>query len=226
MEVLQVVKMVREIEKQDYTPETQKALEEGASAWSSRVGYVEEGTLFLPTERQSEMDQGQAEVVILQDIPGFDPDMVEKAWDKSHLPSWYADAIKRQVLATNRQFFCFGAIHQPWRFEIFNLDAAKNGSFSLHLNYSLHQLRIGLPQRENHKVAVLLPNETLRYRINGKSDDNWTSPQQQIFIEHDYVIQHLGKAERVEYRSAAELERTKNLPTSGVRTVDERTGLK
>ncbi len=84
-------------------------------------------------------------------------------------------------------------------FEIFKLIKKEPGRFSLHLNYSENELNIGIPTRNNHKIAAIKQQQVIQYRINGKSDFTLTGRKARTFIELDYLVEYKGQADTITF---------------------------
>jgi hypothetical protein len=64
-------------------------------------------------------------------------------------------------------------------------------SLEVHLNYSY--FGVGLPKRDNFKLAELRDNKGIRIRINGKMDFSATSRRERTYKEHDIFIWYYGR---------------------------------
>ncbi len=225
-DVIQILKSVERIKKPDYSTEARQLPGPWGDSFVSRTGFLEDHTLFLPTDTKHEPDLKTADLVIIQDINGFDPFLVEKSWDKTTLPEWFKDSRKSYVLSTNRQLICFNRPSKPRAFEIFKIEKNKSGTFDLHLNYTANEFHIGIPKRDDHKIAELKLHKPIRYKVNGKSDFTMTGRKQRTFVEYDYIIEYLGQADKIEFRDLNKIEKTKTIPIDNYKLVDERKILK
>ena len=225
-EVIQILKSVERIEKPDYSTETRQLLDQWGDSFVSKTGYLKDRTLILPTDTKQEPDLKTTDLVIIQDINGFDPFLVEKFWEKTNLPSWFKDGRKSYVLSTNRQLTCFKRLSRLGTFEIFKIGRNNSGTFDLHLNYSANEFHIGIPKRDDHKIAELKLNKPIRYKVNGKSDFTMTGRKQRTFVEYDYIFEYLGQADKIEFRDLNKIGKTKTIPTDNYKLVDERKILK
>jgi len=225
-DVIQIFKSVERIKKPDYSTETRHLLHKWGDSIVSKTGYLSDGTLVLPIDKKQEPDLVTADLVIVQDINGFDPFFVEKFWDKTNLPSWFIDSRKNYVLAANRQLICFNQLLRKEAFEIFRIGKNESGTFDLYLNYSSNEFHIGIPKRDDHKIAELKLNQPIRYKVNGKSDFTMTGRKQRTFIEYDYIFEYLGKADRMEFKDLNKIEMIKSMPDNKYKLVDERKILK
>lgn len=226
IDVIQILKSATRIEKPDYSTETRRILDQWGESFDSKTGYLKDRTLILPTPAKQELELKTAELVIIQDIKGFDPFLVEKSWEKTNLPNWFKDGRKSHLLSTNRQLSCFNQLTGLRAFEIFKIGRNKSGTFDLHLNYSANKFHIGTPEREDHKIAELKLNKPIRYKVNGKSDFTMSGRKQRTFVEYDYIFEYLGQADNLEFRDLNKIEKTKSIPTENYKLVDERKILK
>ncbi len=63
----------------------------------------------------------------------------------------------------------------------------------------LSLLETPLPERFDHKVAEIKPNKTIRYRTNFKYDTWGMRRGERSFEEEDYIIQHLGFVDEIDF---------------------------
>ena len=63
----------------------------------------------------------------------------------------------------------------------------------------LSPIEIALPKRPAHKVSEIKPDKTIRYRTNYKYDTWGTKRGQRSFLEQDYIIQHLGFVNEINF---------------------------
>ena len=52
-----------------------------------------------------------------------------------------------------------------------------------------HNDVMGIPRRENHKLAKLKIGHPIRYKVNFKSDFTLSGGQERIFLEFDFVLE-------------------------------------
>ena len=224
--VIQIFKSVERIEKLDYSTESRQLLDKWGDSFVSKTGYLTDSTLLLPINKEQEPDLKTADLVIIQDINGFDPFLVEKSWDKTNWPSWFKNSRKNDVLSANRQLICFNRLLRKGTCEIFKIEKNESGTFDLHLNYSANEFHIGIPKRDDHKIAELKLGKPIRYKVNGKSDFTMTGRKQRTFVEYDYIFEYLGQADKMEFRDLNKIGKTKSIPTDNYKLVDERKILK
>ena len=226
IDVIQILKSVERIEKSDYSTETRQLVDQWGDKLVSKTGYLTDSTLCLPTDARQEPDLKTADLVIIQDIRSFDPFLAERSWGNANLPDWFKNSRKSYVLSTNRQLICFNALLRLWAFEIFRIKKNKSGSFNIHLSYSANEFHIGIPKRDDHKIAELKLHKPIRYKVNGKSDFAMTGRKQRTFVEYDYIFEYLGQADKIEFRDLSKIEKTKIIPTNNYKLIDERKVLK
>lgn len=215
-DVIQIWKSLKRIEKPDYTPEIRQQ-----EVWEkervSKTGYLESGTLYLPADAQFKPNLKTDDLILLQDIDGFDAYDIKKDCNGKNLPEHHYS----HILASNPQVASFSRPPKPRLFEIFKIERNENGGFEIHLNYSANRHYIGLPEREDHRIAVLYKDKPIRFKINGKADFTLSSRKQRTFYEYDYILEHLGQADSIVYKDLSQIERTKAVPTES-KLVDER----
>lgn len=71
---------------------------------------------------------------------------------------------------------------------------------------------IGIPKRERFKLFHLVKGKPIELKINGKRDYTYSSRQQRIFIERNYVLAYLGTVEEVEFLDDWAFECVKEIP--------------
>jgi hypothetical protein len=155
---------------------------------------------------------------MIQDIEGFDSAEFDRFYRNSNMPSWFTNSRKEYYLSKNQQFQSILTPSISWEFELFRFNKKADGVIEMHLNYSGNKDIIGLPNRDNHKIADLVSGKTITYRINGKIDGH----SQRVFIEYKYVINHLGTYDRIEFKTPSQIEITKPLDLANAKTIDER----
>lgn len=225
-DVIQIFKSVERIQKPDYSTETRLFFDKWEQSFISKTGYLAGQTLFLPTGTKQDPDIKTAALVIIQDINGFDPFLVEKTWNTTNMPKRFKGSGKSHLLATNRQLICLNRPLRSGSFEIFKIEKNNSGNFDLHLNYSANKFYIGSPNRNDHKIAELKLHKPVRYKMNGKSDFTMTGRKQRTFVVYDYIFEYLGQAEKIEFKDLNKIIQTKTVPTDYYKIVDERKILK
>jgi len=77
----------------------------------------------------------------------------------------------------------------------------KDSLFEIHVisSKNVSFLEIPSPERSAHKVAEIKPNKTIRYRSNYKYDTWGFMRGQRSFLEEDYIIQHLGFVDEIDF---------------------------
>ena len=94
----------------------------------------------------------------------------------------------------------------PKNHKILNLGLLKikrieDSLFEIHVISSkkISLIEIPSPERSSHKVAEIKPNKTIRYRSNYKYDTWGMMRGQRSFLEEDYIIQHLGFVDKIDF---------------------------
>lgn len=195
IDVIQIFKSVDRIEKPDYD----NASRQNVGIWEtiiSKTGFLKHGTLNLPIEMINDQNIKNSGLIIIQDIK------INNSYDL-HSP----------------QFKGFSTISKSCNFEIFEFRKTDNDTFEVWLKYSD---TIGSPKRENHKIAELKIGKPVRYKINGKDDFTLTGRKQRTFYEFDFLLEYIGKADKIEYKELNKIAITKTLPVTNCKIIDER----
>lgn len=221
-DIIQIWKSVERIEKPIYKLEPKHSVYKWGNSIISKTGYLQSDTLFLPQNSKKEPNLKKADLLIIQDIKGFDPFLIKSFWDKTNLPSWFKNDRKSQSISANPQLLYFNSPKKLWPFEIFKIEKSNSDTFDIHLNYSANDYQIGIPKRDDHKIAELKLNNPIRYRVNGKSDFTMSGRKQRTFVEFDYIFEYLGQADNVEFKDLNKIEKVKQIPSDRCKQVDER----
>ena len=77
----------------------------------------------------------------------------------------------------------------------------KDSFFEIHAISSeeISLIEIPSPQRAAHKVSEIKPHNTIRYRTNYKFDTWGMMRGQRSFLEQDYMIEHLGFVDEIDF---------------------------
>ena len=108
-------------------------------------------------------------------------------------------------------------------FEIFKISKNQPDRFDFFLDYIANSTLLGIPKRENHKIFELRKEKPIRYKINGKSD--FTAGfrrKQRTFYELDYIFEYKGQVEKIEFLNLDEVKKTKEIPLSNCKLINER----
>lgn len=217
-DVVQIYKSVDRIEKPDYDTTSRQSV----GVWEtivSKTGFLNEGIITLPIESKNDPKVKNADLIIIQDIKGFDPFVVNKSWDNSQFHEWFKNSRKEYLNSVNLQLKGFSILSKPWTFEIFELKRTDNDCIEVWLNYSD---TIGIPKRESHKIAELKVGKPIRFKINGKDDFTMSGRKQRTFSEFDYILEYLGTADKIEYKELNKIETTKTVLVKECKVIDER----
>ena len=225
IDVIQIFKLEERFKKDEYEAGKLRVLNQSEDSLMSRTGYLENHTLYLPDMGKQEPDLQSAHTVIIQDINGFDPFPFTMSRDASHRPRWFKDIKKNRVLLVNDEAICYYRLSRSLTFEIFRIEKKLPDSFNLYLNYSENPLAIGVPERDDHKIAEIKLNKPVRYKLNGKSDFTMTGRKQRTFVEYDYLIEFVGQADKIVFKDWNKMETSKIKPKE-YKLVDERKILK
>lgn len=221
-EVIQIYKSVYAIDKSDYNFESRSSINNWLNTIQSRTGYVKSKTLFLADSERSNPDLKNADLIIIQDIEGFDPFIMKNELRNLGLPNWFKENRTSYLQSQNQQLKCFSTTHSRWDFELFRISKSAMGNYEFSLNYSANQGKIGLPKRNDHKIINLKSDKPFTYRINGKIDHY----SQRLFMEFKYAIEYLGKINSIEFLAPNKIEIQKTLAKNNIKHIDERKILK
>jgi hypothetical protein len=202
-DIIQIYKSAGVIEKPGYNTAWRKRFQE----WSpvvSASGFLDGDTLFLPAGSRNDPAVENAGLILIMDVKDM----------SSGIPENPNNGHPRQETL----FKAFRGTANSVKFEIFEFRRAMDGVFELWLNYSN---MIGVPKRENHKIAELRKGKPVRYMINGKDDFSLSGRLQRTFYEFDYIIEYLGRAGKIEYRPESDIY-TSKIPPSDCKTINER----
>ncbi len=217
-DVIQIFKSVERIEKPDYNTASRQSVGDWETI-ASKTGFFKDDTITLPIECKNDPKVKDADLIIIQDIKGFDPFLVNKFLDYSPFPKWLKDSRKEYINSDNLQLKGFSILSKPWNFEIFEFKRAANASIEVWLKYSP---KIGVPKRESHKIAELKIGKPIRFKINGKDDHAMTGNRQRAFSEFDYIMEYLGTADKLEFKELNKMETCKKVPAKDCKVIDER----
>lgn len=199
--VIQIFKSFSRIEKPEYNHEKREKINNWNNTISSKNGYYENGIIHLPIHLQNKIGLKTEKLIIIQDVKNID------------LP---------KLLPAHKSFESFKTISKKCNFEIFKFRENENQLLDIELDYSNNEFYIGIPKRNDHKIAELKLNSPIRYQLNGKSDFTMSGRKQRTFTEYDYVIQYLGKAEKIKFEAFNKIEKIKEIPHYKSRLIDER----
>ncbi len=225
IDVIQIFKSEERFKKDEYETGKLRLLNQIEDSLMSRTGYLENRTLYLPDMGKQEPDLQSAHTIIIQDINGFDPFPFTTSRDASHRPRWFKDIKKNHVLLVKDEAICYYRLSRTLTFEIFRIEKKLPDCFNLYLNYSENPLAIGVPERDDHKIAEIKLNKPVRYKLNGKSDFTMTGRKQRTFAEYDYLIEYVGQADKIVFKDWNKMETSKIKPKE-YKLVDERKILK
>jgi hypothetical protein len=175
----------------------------------SKNGFIENGKLFLPN-KVIKHDAEKANLVIINDILGFDKEAQLRQFNGIDLPEWYKNRILEQIDRVKEHYF-FQNSRNTQKFEIFRLHQLEKGLFELTVDYQNHEFNIGKPKRQNHKITELKSGSFIRFSINGKYDFNASSGAERTFHEFDYIINFLGEFSEIKFLNPQEISMIKQL---------------
>jgi hypothetical protein len=202
-DIIQIYKSAGVIEKPGYNTAWRKRFLEWRPLVSAS-GFVDGDTLYLPAGSRDEHAVAEAGLILITDVKDMSSGIPENP-NNGH--------PRQEPLLT-----AFRGTAGSVKFEIFEFRRAMDGVFELWLNY---RSIIGIPKRENHKIAELREGKPVRYMINGKDDFSLSGRLQRTFYEFDYIIEYLGRAGKIEYLPESNIS-TSKVPPSGCKTVNER----
>jgi len=223
IDVIQIFKSEERFKKGDY--ETGRLLNQWEDSLLSGNGYLKGRTLYLPDTGREESAIEKAKTVIILDLKGFDPFASALALKTTRPPRWHMDTKKKHMLYVRDEIICYYNLAASMDFEIFRIEKKQPDSFNLYLNYTGNRFAIGIPERDDHKIAGLKPGKAVRYRLNGKSDFTMSGRKQRTFAEYDYIIEYPGQADKIVFKDPDKIKMSKT-PNKEYKLVDERKILK
>lgn len=209
IDIIQVYKAHDYIRKPQYTTTCRKAFHCFAKQVHSQKGYLQDNTLYLPNYLQKELSPLIAKAIILTDWKSV-----------SQWPSGFLQIqnCTKPVLVTQ--------VNAIIDFDIFKLKFDTESQLDITLNYHAHAFSIGEPSRNNHKIYSLKPGNSIRYRINGKSDFTMSGRKERTYAEYDYIFEWLGRADCIEFVTEDKISFTKSIEVENIKIIDERKILK
>ena len=219
VDVIQVYKSREIFTKATYTPENRKRFHNLATSFESTQGYLDKETLVLPMACQGQVAINISDLVIIQDVMGWEQ---FKANEHIQSPDWFKKVSADVLLHERRHLFVFKQLNALKSFEIFKIRKAGNDAYELFVEYAENAMKIGIPERINHKICDLKQSKPIRYQINGKSDFTLSGRKARTFYEFDYVIEWLGAASKIEFKELNKIRKVKSIPISHAKLIDER----
>lgn len=191
--LVQLFKSAKHIEKPEYITEVRNEVGNFKNILS-KTGFLSENTIFLPEKLNSRVSN-QNNLIIIQDIKGLTHSDKQQYSDNFH---------QGQNQCT---------------FELFEFRILESTKLEIWFKYNPI---IGLPKRENHKIAELSAGEYIRFKINGMHDFTLTGRKQRTFSEFDFIIQFAGTAKNIEYMNSHKLEVLKLVSNVECKIINER----
>ena len=129
---------------------------------NSKSGYINKEELFLPEVLLEKKDFQLCEMILLSDN---------------------VSSQNSELFVSENQYF----LPAPyWRFD--NFEIKKNLDIFLRYN----EYEIGIPKRDNFKLATLKPGFPIEIKINGKFDYNMSSGRERTYKDQQFIIIHHG----------------------------------
>lgn len=222
IDVIQIYKSKEIFTKSTYTPRNRNLFNLSEESFDSTQGYLENETLILPIEYKKLHDVKTADLIIIQDIKGWESFLVNKYLEGLDLPDWFNKSRREFLINDNKTLYAFRQLSFVQSFEIFKIQKTERGFFELEIDYTANSMRIGIPERENHKFCDLKKSKPIRYKINGKSDFTMTGRKERTYYEFDYIIEWIGTADKIEFRELSKINTSKIVPLGNSKLIDER----
>ena len=222
IDVIQVYKSKEIFIRSTYTPENRKSFHDLEDSFDSTQGYMEGETLVLPIEYEDLSELKTADLIIIQDVRGWESFRVNKHPERLDLPEWFKRSRREFLINNNKHLFPLRQLNTAKSFEIFKIRKSDDGWYELEINYTANSMRIGIPERENHKFCNLKRSKPIRYKINGKSDFTMSGRKERTYYEFDFIIEWLGSADKIEFRELNKINKSKILPLESLQLIDER----
>lgn len=223
VDVIQVYKSREIFTKTTYTPENRKRFHDWEENLASKQGYLDNETLILPMSFQGQVEVKTSDLVIIQDVIGWEQ---FRANDSAQSPDWFKKVSADVLMQERRHLFAFKQLNALKSFEIFKIRKAGSDTYELFVEYAENAMKIGIPERINHKICELKQSKPVRYQINGKSDFTMSGRKARTFYEFDYVIEWLGAASKIDFKELSKIRKTKSVPFNNIKLIDERKILK
>lgn len=125
---------------------------------SSKSGYIKDEALFLPETLLQRKDFQICEMILLSDNVSNPHNEVSLSENLYFLPASF------------------------WRFDIFEI----NKYLDIFLRYNEYE--IGLPTRNDFKLATLKPGFPVEIKINGKSDYTLSSGKERTYKDQQFIL--------------------------------------
>lgn len=202
---LQVFKRVSVFDKLNYTAENRKNIFSSGVLIESSKGYYQDEVLYLPEEIKDSIHiQNTHLVLIIDSLVNHSKYSFRSENENSDFP-----------VSLNNQ-------EKSKSIEIFDLRRNNDGFFEIFLNYEKHAFFLGVPKRQNHKIADLKPNKCFSFLINGKSDFTMTGRKQRTFYEHEYFFEAIKPVNQIEFKAQDKLSFLKEKEKSNCKIINER----
>lgn len=175
------------------------------SLWNSIIdsstGYAEGETLILHESiKEQQNDFDNCDLLILND------------YNRES-----ARQFSRKRYTNNYTFIRFFVHPQP--FEIFRL-ACGEQHIELFLDYSHNSYYIGIPKRDDFKVANLRLNYPIRISLNGKTDTTVSgSPRARTYKLFEYVFLYIGKFKQFQL-VPSKVQKFKHIPLTEAKHIN------
>lgn len=219
IDIIQIYKSKEYFTKKTYTTENRNRFHVLEESFHSSQGFLENKTLVLPLSCKDQSEFTTSDLIIIQDINGWEPFLENKNLGNQTLPNWLHVSNRQSLISGTKTHFPLKQVNIPKPFELFKISKSDKETYELSLNYDSNSMTIGIPNRNNHKICDLKKRKPIRYLINGKSDFTLSRGKERTFYEFDYVIEWIGRADKIEFR---ELNITKAIPIDHCKVIDER----
>lgn len=195
--LIQIFKSAGHIEKPDYNTQARNEVGDFKDFISS-TGFLSGNTIILP-EKLNSLVSNQHNLIIIQDAKD------------------YQNAGKQPPMHET-----FHQGQNQCSFELFDFRVIDD--LNLEVSFKYNEV-IGLPKRDNHKIALLSEGESIRFSINGMHDFTLTGRKQRTFSEFDYIIQFVGMAKTIDFIDNTGIQILKTIPEK-YKVINERKLLK
>lgn len=219
IDIIQIYKSKEYFTKRTYTAENRNKFHALEESYNSTQGFLDNNTLVLPLSCKEQSEYTKSDLIIIQDINGWEPFLKNKNLGNHTLPNWLHISNREFLISGTKTHFHLKQVNTPKPFELFKISKSDKDAYELSLNYDLNSMKIGIPKRNNHKICDLKKGKPIRYMINGKSDFTMSRGKERTFYEFDYVIEWIGTVDKIEFR---ESNKTKVIPISYCKLIDER----
>ncbi len=197
IDIFQVFFQTKFFNPANYNADSRNEFHTLKKTYQSNSGYLENDILFLPLNSKDKITVNNTELIVIQENLNVRDKKSNKVFAYQNTKSLNA-------------------------FSFFKFRKINDNQYEWFIDYELNKMKIGIPKRDNHKIFDLEINDTVRYKINGKSDFTMSGRKERTYHEFDFLIKWKGMASSIVFRKEHQMGKIKTLPKSILKIVDER----